>query len=83
MEIEVGENDASLALTLLADKFNEYIASSTVGQSGPAKFANHQIVIKLGKMYDNDKTEGQTTWHADVINNLNPSKAKTRPKKLM
>lgn len=81
MEIEVGENDASLALTLLADKFNEYIASSTVGQSGPAKFANHQIVIQLGKMYDNDKTEGQTTWHADVINNLNPSKAKTRPLK--
>ena len=71
-EITATDQDVIMALTNLADKFTNDIADHNVNQTN-SETDNHQVIIKLGKMYDNDNPEGQTTWHEGIIKNLNPN----------
>ena len=70
-EVQAINQDMSMAFQNLADKFTEYIANDNIGQ-GEGEFANHQIIIELGKLYDNQNPEGQTEWHKNILKDLNP-----------
>lgn len=71
-QVQAVDQDMLMALDNLADKFTEYIAKDNTDQDKESDTANHQIIIELGKMYDNDNPDGQTDWHQSVIKDLNP-----------